>query len=98
MKFKYRRRGDNTKRKMKIGKNSPYQMYMPKDLADDGFVGDAVMLGNAVTATIVRDGVPIDDIISSLDLIIGDLQLRKRRGEELFKPSEGDETDGETVA
>lgn len=73
-------------------------MYMPKDLADDGFVGDAVMLGNAVTATIVRDGVPIDDIISSLDLIIGDLQLRKRRGEELFKPSEGDETDGETVA
>ena len=72
------------KRKIKISTESPYRTYMPKDIVDEGIKGDTIVMCNAVTATIVKPGTPIRDIVRSMELIIDDLRLRLLRGEELF--------------
>ena len=64
------------RKKITIRETAPHQMYIPKDLADEGFVGEADLLANAVTATIVKPGTPLDQVRKSLCLILEDIDIR----------------------
>jgi len=51
--------------------------YIPKELIDEGFTGEVEILANAYTATLLKPGVPLDDIEKSLKIVLQDIHLRK---------------------
>lgn len=66
------------KKSIRIGENAPHPLYIPKDLVDEGFVGDTYMLINAKTATIVHPKASLEDVEKSLEIVLEDIRLRKR--------------------
>jgi hypothetical protein len=67
-----------------VRKEYPHQMYLPKEIAEDGFTGKVALIANAVTVVMVKDGVLLKDIKKSLQRIIEDLEQREQMGLELF--------------
>lgn len=93
-----------SKKRVKIGEKPPHPLYMPKELVDDGFIGEVIIFPNAVTATIVRPGTALKDAIRSLERIVDDLKHREAMGMELDdekgddeKPEEKKENHSEKV-
>jgi len=56
--------------------------YIPKELREDGFVGDAELLLNALTLVLIKPGVSLERARESLKVILKDIELRlKEKGE-----------------
>lgn len=53
--------------------------YVPKDLLDDGFRGEMNALGNAMTFTIIHPQADLEKVKESLQIVIGDIELRLKR-------------------
>lgn len=68
------------KGKIVVNKDSKLA-YIPRNLIDEGYIGDVVTLANFNTVTLLRPGSTIDDQIESLELITQDLKMRKRAEE-----------------
>jgi len=62
---------------VRIGVKSPYPFYMPKDLVDEGFVGDTDMVADAKTVTIFHPKANIEEISESLKIVLRDICLRR---------------------
>jgi len=65
-------------RKIKINPEARIA-YIPKELIDQGFKGDLDGYANAVTLTLVNPETPLGDIERSLQIVLEDIKLRKRR-------------------
>lgn len=73
-----------------IRKDYPHAMYIPKDLADDGFVGETDILANMATVTILKPGATLEEVEKSLTIILEDVRLRRaeaRRKNGAVEPS-----------
>lgn len=70
--------------------------YFPKELVDEGFVGDLLILSDAMTATIIHPKADLEQVKKSLQIILQDIDLRiareKRKPEETNKPDPSDES------
>ncbi len=71
----------------KIGDGMPFPLCIPKDLVDQGFVGEIDMIVNATTATIIKPGTSLEEIKKSLKLTIMeiDLQINEKNKQEKAK-------------
>lgn len=78
------------KKNVRIGDKPPHPMYIPKELIEDGFIGDVVLLPNACTATIVRPGTSLEDVSKSLKRTLEDVEHRIAMGMQLFEEENGD--------
>lgn len=65
------------KRRTKIGENKPHPLYVPKQLADQGFRGDVDMYVNAKTFVVAHPKATLSEVEESLRIILRDLKLRK---------------------
>lgn len=54
--------------------------YVPKDLLDDGFKGEMDALANSMTFTLIHPEADLQAVKESLEILIGDIDLRLRRG------------------
>ncbi len=72
---------DPMRKSVTIRKEAPHAMYIPKDLADDGFTGETDMLANAATATIIKPGATLEEVERSLSIILEDVRLRRSESE-----------------
>lgn len=63
------------KSKVKIDKDSGLA-YIPKNLRDEGFVGELDCMPNALTLTLIRPGVSLEQTKKSLQVIIKDIELQ----------------------
>ena len=50
--------------------------YIPKELRDEGFVGDSEYLPNAITLTIFKPGASLERVRESLYVVLQDIELR----------------------
>ena len=50
--------------------------YWPKELADEGFVGEMLILDDAFTATIIHPNASLEQVKKSLEIIMKDVELR----------------------
>lgn len=50
--------------------------YIPKELVDEGFIGEVMILADAFTATMLKPGIPLDKIKESLEIVLKDIELR----------------------
>lgn len=50
--------------------------YIPKNIRDEGFRGDVDTIANALTLTLIKPGVPLEQAIKSLEIVLKDLELR----------------------
>lgn len=50
--------------------------YIPKELTDEGFMGDVDILANAFTATLIKPGTSLKKAKESLELVLKDIELR----------------------
>ena len=62
--------------KMNIPDTPNPRAYVPKELTNEGFVGDVDILANAFTATIIRPGTSLKKAKESLELVLKDKELR----------------------
>lgn len=53
--------------------------YWPKELLQEGFIGQMVILNDAVTATIIHPNADLDQAKRSLQLVLKDIDLRIER-------------------
>ena len=66
------------KRKLKIADTFPHRLYLPKEIADDGFTGEVEVLADAFTVTILKPGISLEKIKESLELVLRDIELRMK--------------------
>ena len=52
--------------------------YFPKDVREQGFVGDVEGLADALTITLIRPGTSLDDVKTSLLSVLGNVELRMK--------------------
>ena len=64
-------------KKVRIGENSPHPLYVPKDLVDDGFIGDVDMIPDTKTFIILHPNASLDEIAISIENILRDINLRR---------------------
>jgi hypothetical protein len=50
--------------------------YIPRELINEGFTGEVEILADAFTATLLKPGVPLEQIKRSLQLVLEDVNLR----------------------
>ena len=50
--------------------------YWPKELADEGFVGEMLILDDALTATIIHPNASLEQVKKSLEIVLQDVALR----------------------
>ncbi len=50
--------------------------YWPKELTDEGFVGEMLILDDALTATIIHPHASLEQVKKSLEIVIKDVELR----------------------
>lgn len=74
------------KLKMNIPDTPNPRAYIPKELTNEGFVGDVEILGNAFTATLLKPGVSLEKIKESIELVLKDIELRLSEANERQKP------------
>lgn len=64
------------KLKITISDDKNPRSYIPKELIDEGFVGEVEILADAFTATLLKPGVALEEIEKSLEIILQDVRLR----------------------
>ena len=66
--------------KIKVDKDDKYpRPYWPQELRDEGFVGDLIILDDAMTATILHPKANLEQVKESLKLVLRDIELRIQR-------------------
>jgi hypothetical protein len=50
--------------------------YFPKEIRQEGFVGEIEGLPNALTFTLIKPGTDLVDVAKSLRIVLRDIQLR----------------------
>ncbi|MBA7690547.1 hypothetical protein ES703_99076 [subsurface metagenome] len=76
------------KRKITVNPDSGFA-YIPKDIVSQGLSGKLDAYANAVTLTIVNPDTPLEDVVSSMQIVIQDLILRKALNEKKRKKKAG---------
>lgn len=61
--------------------------YFPKEIRQEGFVGEIEGLPNALTFTLIKPGTSLADVARSLRIVLRDIELR--REQEKFEEREG---------
>ncbi len=56
--------------------------YFPKEIRQEGFVGEIEGLPNALTFTLIKPGTKLSDVEKSLRIILRDIALRRQQGQE----------------
>jgi len=56
--------------------------YFPKEIRQEGFVGEIEGLPNALTFTLIKPGTKLTDVERSLQIILQDIRLRRKQGQE----------------
>ena len=64
--------------RMKVPCKKPYRAYLPEELLEEGFVGDVEILADAFTATMIKPGANLSQVKESLQIMIKDIDLRRR--------------------
>lgn len=73
------------KRKVSINKEAR-TVYIPKEIVEDGFEGEADAYADAFTLTITKPGATLSQVRRSLQLVIQDLEMREEIDQEEAKP------------
>ena len=55
--------------------------YFPKEIREEGFVGQIEGLPNALTFTLIKPGTKLVDVEKSLNIILQDISLRINQGQ-----------------
>lgn len=63
--------------KARINTKYPYRLYLPDEIARDGFTGDIELLVGGKVIVIVKPETTLSDIEASLNLIISSERLSK---------------------
>lgn len=50
--------------------------YWPKELVDEGFVGEMLVVNDALTATVIHPKATLDQVRRSLEIVLKDIELR----------------------
>jgi len=56
--------------------------YFPKEIRQEGFVGEVEGLPNALTLTFIKPGTKLTDVEKSLRILLQDIRLRREQGQE----------------
>ena len=64
-------------------------MCVPGPMIEEGMVGDVDSYANAVTLTLVSPGASLEDVKTSLETVLKDIELRMRIRSKLGKTAEG---------
>jgi len=56
--------------------------YVPKEIRQEGFIGEIQGLPNALTFTLIKPGTKLTDVERSLKIILRDIRLRREQGQE----------------
>jgi len=56
--------------------------YFPKEIRQEGFVGEIEGLPNALMFTLIKPGTKLADVEKSLQIILQDIRLRREQGQE----------------
>ena len=56
--------------------------YFPKHIRREGFTGEIEGLPNALTFTLIRPGTKLADVERSLEIVLQDVRLRRKQGQE----------------
>lgn len=56
--------------------------YFPKEIRQEGFVGEIEGMPNALTFTLVKPGTKLADVEKSLQIVLEDIRLRRDQGQE----------------
>jgi hypothetical protein len=70
------------KKKIKVATTFPHRLYMPKEVADEGFTGELDAYANAITITIVKSEATLEEVERSLEIVLQDIRLRMGKIEE----------------
>ncbi len=54
--------------------------YFPKEIREEGFVGEIEGLPNALTFTLIKPGTNLTDVARSLRIVLLDIELRMEQG------------------
>lgn len=73
------------KRKVSINKEAR-TVYIPKEIVDDGFEGDADAYADTFTLTIAKPGATLSQVRRSLQLVLLDLEMREEAEQKDNKP------------
>lgn len=66
--------------KIKVDPDEKYpRPYWPQELKSEGFVGEMLVLNDAMTATIVHPKADLEQVKRSLHLVLQDIELRIER-------------------
>jgi len=63
---------------IKVDKRSG-MTYFPKEIRQEGFVGEIEGLPNALTFTLIKPGTKLLDVEKSLKIILRDIKLRREQ-------------------
>jgi hypothetical protein len=75
--------------KIKVDPKEKYpRPYWPQELKDEGFVGEMLILDDALTATIIHPNASLEQVKKSLEIVLQDVALRMEK--EKNKNSGGD--------
>jgi len=55
--------------------------YFPKEIRQEGFVGEIQGLPNALTFTLIKPGTTLADVERSLMILLEDIRLRREQGQ-----------------
>lgn len=55
--------------------------YFPKEIRQEGFVGEIEGLPNALTFTLIKPGTKLADVERSLRILLQDIKLRREQEE-----------------
>ncbi len=61
--------------KIKVDRNTG-MTYFPKEIRQEGFVGEIEGLPNALTFTLIKPGTSLMDVERSLTIVLQDIRLR----------------------
>lgn len=53
--------------------------YFPKEIREEGFIGQIEGLPNALTFTLIKPGTSLADVARSLSIILQDIELRQEQ-------------------
>lgn len=66
--------------KIRVDKNAKNpRPYWPRELKDEGFVGELTILNDALTATIIHPQATLEQVKRSLALVLKDVELRMEK-------------------
>ncbi len=63
--------------KVKISEEYPHRLYLPKEVAADGFTGDVNIIVNGKAIVIVKPETTLNELEASLNLVINSEKLAK---------------------